>query len=218
MSYNLWWYFSTDCFFISDSHASQVLDSLKVAPAAPFALQQQYVPAILAARVEAGEPIDEPEDADDDGDKAPPPPKSKSVVNVGKSVKRKDPPQDVAQPAAKSEWTYRSARKDFIDALRKDGLSYGKAVAQWDVSMEKARLLGPLTIGELKKRRFLDKTAKGNPWFKKLQNPTNWVGSFAKCGFILDQEPWTGESSAWMWKLEKKSYADVEVSYGLDCT
>ena len=170
---------------------------MKVAPAAPFALQEQYVPAILAARVEAGEPIDDGEDADDDGDKAPP--KAKNVV---KSVKRKDPPQDVAKPASKSEWTYGAKRKEFIDAIRKDGLAYDKAVAQWDDSMEKARLLGHVSMGELKKRRFLDKTAKENPWHKKLQNLTNWVGSFAKCGLILDEETWTGESSAWMWNLK----------------
>ena len=42
--------------------------------------------------------------------------------------------------------------------------------------MEKARLLAPVTVGELKKRRFLSAGSTANPWYLKIPwaNQLSW--------------------------------------------
>ena len=142
----------------------------------PFALQSQYVPAILAARTEAGEPHDDDDDADDEKDvgKIVPPKESKSKLE--KTQKRKNPPQcaDSADvEPQKTEWQYGTIRKAYIQARREEGCSFDEAVCLWDDSMEKARYLAPCSVGELKKRRFLEKGSTENPWYKKIHGPAN---------------------------------------------
>ena len=88
---------------------SQVLESLKnVAAPEPFALQNQYVPAVLAARAQDGE--DDADDESDDGDRKAPPKKSKGKPDKPKAPKRK------AEPKPGSEWKYGSIRTGLIPA------------------------------------------------------------------------------------------------------
>ena len=66
--------------------------------------------------------------------------------------------------AQKSEWKYNETKTTFIASLKKDGLKYSEAVAEWDQSLEKKQLLGSISLPELKKRRFVDRSCKSNPW------------------------------------------------------
>ena len=62
---------------------------------------------------------------------------------------------------------------DFINGLKSDGKSFGEASKIWDESMDKAKLLSSISVGELKKRRFLPAGSVENPWYKKVHGPTN---------------------------------------------
>ena len=57
----------------------------------------------------------------------------------------------------------------FIQTKKKSGLPYKKAAELWDESDEKTQLLSLVSLGELKKRRFLERGATENPWLKKLK-------------------------------------------------
>ena len=145
---------------------SQVLESLKsVAAPEPFALQNQYVPAVLAARAQDGD--DDADDESDDGDRKAPPKKPKSKTKQSKAPKRK------AEPKPGSEWKYGSIRTGFIGARKAEGCTYAEAQRLWDESSEKASYLAPVSLGELKKRKFLPSGATSNPWFEKIHGPTN---------------------------------------------
>ena len=75
---------------------SQVLESLKnVAAPEPFALQNQYVPAVLAARAQDGE--DDADDESDDGDrKAPPKNQRVSLTSQRPPKERQNPNQGLS--------------------------------------------------------------------------------------------------------------------------
>ena len=61
-----------------------------------------------------------------------------------------------------------AAKGELVDSdlasLKKDGLKYSEAVAEWDQSLEKKQLLGSISLPELKKRRFVDRSCKSSPW------------------------------------------------------
>ena len=132
----------------------------------PFALQSQYVPAILAARAQAGEPLDDA-DEDEDADEKPASSKSKATS------KRKATPSNVQKDGmSQKKWNYSAIRKDFIQARKDEGCSYDDAVQLWDDSLDKAEYLAPVSVGELKKRRFLPAGSDKNPWYDKIHNST----------------------------------------------
>ena len=101
------------------------------------------------------------------------PPKKKP-----KSRRQNGAPKEKSEPKVPKEtgWDYSVVRKKFLAARKAEGKKYVEAVKLWDESMEKANYLGPCSVGELKKRRFLPPGSTDNPWFKKIHGPTNWVG------------------------------------------
>ncbi len=150
---------------------SQVLATLQknaeaAGSTAPFPLHSQYVPSVLAGRVDG-------EDGSDDGDdkkQLKPKPKGKPK----KKTSKVPPPKKTVKLESKPEgWCYNSIRTKFMDKLRSDGKSFVEASELWDQSMEKARYLAPCSVTELKKRRFLPKGSNTNPWLEKVNGPTN---------------------------------------------
>lgn len=122
----------------------------------PFAINQQYKVNMVEeeAEGEAGgqdmEPSSEPPKKKRRGNKHP-----KTAKTKGTSAK---------QVASESGWDYGAQKSQFIKALKADGISQSDASDKWNESAEKRAILGPLTIGELKRRRFLPKEATSNPW------------------------------------------------------
>ena len=139
----------------------------------PFPLHSQYVPAVLGAR--DGDHESESDDAQKKPRKKPNKAKAKSKGPT-KTKKGSDLPKSEVQPS--SEWQYGSIRKKYIENLRNEGKSFDEAAKMWNESTEKARYLAPVSLGQLKKRRFLEKGATRNPWYDKIHGPTNWVGTF----------------------------------------
>lgn len=78
------------------------------------------------------------------------------------------PPEKPAKKRSGSkqdpDWNYNEIRTDFIKIYREAGCKYSEAKEAWDESEEKKSLLGPLTLPELKRRRFVDKSCEANPW------------------------------------------------------
>lgn len=134
----------------------------------PFPLHSQYVPAVLGAR--DGDHESESDDAQKKPRKKPKKAKAKSKGPT-KTKKGSDLPKSEVQPS--SEWQYGSIRKKYIENLRNEGKSFDEAAKMWNESTEKARYLAPVSLGQLKKRRFLEKGATRNPWYDKIHGPTN---------------------------------------------
>ena len=155
-------------------HSTQVLNTLEknAVPSAtkPFPVEAQYVKSILAARGSDG---DEDDDKENQNTPKPKPrgkkPRStKKTKGKPKCVKKN--PDDI-----KPEWNYSSIRNQFIQAMRSQGASHAQAVKCWDCSLEKAKFLAPVSVPELRKRRFLEKGSQTNPWRERRANnaPTN---------------------------------------------
>ena len=94
-------------------------------------------------------------------------------VETTKAPKRKVPTKTVPKdeddaPASNGAWKYGEFRTSFIRGKMNDGFSYKESVNLWDESLDKAKLLGPIPIKELKRRKFLPKGADSNPWYKKI--------------------------------------------------
>ena len=146
------------------------LSKVAASPAGPFALHDQYVPNVIAARGDVpGEEHDGDDDGcDDDGDRRAPPAKPKKPKGKAKATsnpKKRNVNSD-------SGWKYGSIRNAFIKARRSEGNSYVDAQKLWDSSEDKARYLAPCSVGELKKRKFLPTGSTSNPWHEKLHGPT----------------------------------------------
>lgn len=127
-----------------------------------FPIHQQYVTAVLDAKKRAEE------SKDHDG------PDVSEPVEATKAPKRKLPkktvPKDVGDAPASTNgaWKYGEIRTSFIRGKMNDGFAYKECVNLWDESLDKAKLLGPIPIQELKRRKFLPKGADSNPWYKKI--------------------------------------------------
>lgn len=134
----------------------------------PFPLNAQYVSAIMAAKNgQAGE-----DDSENENEDTPP-----MTKKPKKTKKDKGDPSKKTLKLKESGWNYNSIRMDFINGLKSDGKSFGEASKIWDESMDKAKILSSISVGELKKRRFLPAGSVENPWYKKVHGPTNWVGA-----------------------------------------
>ena len=83
------------------------------------------------------------------------------------SVKPKKQGKTISQKTSKADpsWNYAVIRKTFIGLVRKEqGVSYQDACNLWNGSDAKKELLGPLTLAELKRRKFVEKDCEANPW------------------------------------------------------
>lgn len=112
----------------------------------PFPLKDQYVPNVRAARDAAGERDDDEEGSDEAV--APKGGKRKGLGGDGKP------------------WNYSAIRKSYMDEQKAKGLSFDEAKAMWDDSDVKRNYLGPISVQELKRRKFLSKDCTTNPWAK----------------------------------------------------
>lgn len=63
-----------------------------------------------------------------------------------------------------SSWKYGEIRGAFLASLKEQGYKFADAKAQWDQSKEKKELLSSVTLPELKRRKFVDKTCTVHPW------------------------------------------------------
>ena len=127
----------------------------------PFPLHQQYVKAVAAAAETA--PGEDGEVGDEPIGKSDPKPKG------NKNKKTDNQPSKCAKK--ESHWQYGTLRKEFIAKQMKDKVGYQDAVSMWDSSNEKAVYLSDVTVGELKRRKFLKAGATTNPWYDQL-NPS----------------------------------------------
>lgn len=161
---------------LSDSQVLATLEKNAAAASAstsPFPLHSQYVPAVLAGR--GGD--DKNEDSDVEGDSKSPKAKKKKKKDKNKKGGRKPPQKKqkgglVQEEVVEKTWCYNSIRNEFIQNLRSSGKTFKESTDLWDLSLEKAKYLAPVSVGELKKRRFLPKGSTTNPWFEKVHGPT----------------------------------------------
>ena len=120
----------------------------------PFALRQQYVNNMKAARDAAGVEADA-EVSSGESEK----PKKKPVIPKKKNTATKP------KVSGGGEWKYNSIRMDFISTLRKESnCTFKEAKDQWDGSDRKRELLSKVSLQELKRRKFVSKEADKNPW------------------------------------------------------
>ena len=130
-------------------------------PVAPFPLHQQYVSNVL--------------DSEDQGQKAVGGEKNTTAGPAkvskpdGSGATHPKPSETPDVDPKTSVWNYGSKRKAFIAGEREEGIEFVTAVNLWDDSLEKAQLLGGVSVPELKRRKFLKAGALENPWLKKLE-------------------------------------------------
>ena len=135
---------------------SEVLETMRKQGDAPkpFALKSTYVPAVEAAREEAGgEPDGEEEDLD--AEDAKPAPRKRKI--------QLDPKGE--------PWKFGEIRTEYIKKVRaEEGLSFQEATKAWDDSDVKRNYLKDVSVIELKRRKFLPKGwDKPNPWADEAQ-------------------------------------------------
>ena len=132
------------------------------APAEPFALESQYVKNIEKARAEAA---DGHNSEDDNGVGEP----AEAPAEPAGSADNGGEEHDVVEPQKKKKktnWDYNNIKTKFIQEQKDAGYTHQKAKELWDQSKEKASYLGSVSVGELKKRRFIGKDETSNPWCK----------------------------------------------------
>ena len=111
----------------------------------PFALKDKYVPAISAARAAAGqEEMEEPED-----EEACDPPAKRKAKDMHPN----------GEP-----WDFAGVRSAYMKNQKAQGLSFKDAKQSWDQSDEKRLYLKDVSVKELKRRKFIPKGCKTNPW------------------------------------------------------
>ena len=132
---------------------------------ASFPLNLQYIKSVKHARAAAAAAkqeqggaaaADEEEEESDEVSEQPKRGKKKPSKKVSKK-------KNVSKKG-ETQWNYGEIRTNFIKQARVDGLSFAAAKDLWDGSQEKRDLLGPLTLPELKRRKFVDKDCQSNPW------------------------------------------------------
>ena len=129
---------------------SQVLETLRSVGTAPkpFALKEQYIPAVAAARAAAGV-----EEAESEDEAAPGPSARKRKSNPGCDHDQSTP------------WNYADVKNKWIDKCRIDqNVSFKDAKTMWESSDAKRNYLKHVSLKELKRRKFLPKGATTNPW------------------------------------------------------
>lgn len=122
-----------------------------------FPLSDQYVKTVKRAKDAEG-CLSEP-DSEDAHEK---PKKPKKSTKAQKRTTKRDGKAKVEK--VESSWKYNEIRSSFIKSARGKGMDYNRAKGLWNESRERKELLGSLTLCELKRRKFVDKTCKTNPW------------------------------------------------------
>ena len=131
-----------------------------------FPLKAQYLKSMREAREAAGGGH-----SDDEMSSAG---ESEKVKHV-KKPQSKNPPQKkrksdskVSQKRGAGEgpaWNYNQVRMEFIKDVRaKLHCSFSSAKSLWDSSAKKKALLATLSLQELKRRKFVDKSCACHPW------------------------------------------------------
>ena len=130
---------------------------------APFAQSEQYKKAF-----KKDPPQPDPEVAEK--------PAPKTTLKPGKKKKQrpelKNVPKDEAVAGASNglggykAHEYSGLRKDFIAKAKEAGATHAEASGQWDSSEQKRLLLCHMSVGELKRRRFITKEETTNPFLK----------------------------------------------------
>ena len=124
-----------------------------------FPLHSQYVAKMKASREAAAEGEGGDQAVDSSGDEGSEKPR-KSKKKPTKEARKATTPSG-------SPWNYNSIRLSFIHAARKEkGLNFKAAKELWDHSQEKRDFLAPISLAELKRRKFVAKSCAANPWAK----------------------------------------------------
>ena len=85
-----------------------------------------------------------------------------------KPAKLKDPGRSDIRQGSYSPKVYSDRATAFIKCKRKDGATNSEAQEMWLQSHERATMLANLSVGELKRRRFVPKGTVENPFAAKL--------------------------------------------------
>lgn len=139
-----------------DTEVLQSLQKSMEKPPKPFPLSDQYVNAVAPtdANLEGGE----------EATGTPPEPKKRKT-----NCQKKNPPKKLdkndSDDLAKPDWNYSQIRSEWIKEYRdKNSVGFAEAKTAWDSSAAKKQYLGPVSIQELKRRKFLSKDSEVNPW------------------------------------------------------
>ena len=95
--------------------------------------------------------------------------KTEKKTEEAKEAKKKKKPEkeekvEVGKDEVYSAHRYSELRTTYIKEQKDQGATHKAAVDAWDKGQIKKQVLGNLSLGELKRRRFVDKTAEANPW------------------------------------------------------
>ncbi len=93
---------------------------------------------------------------------------STPAVGQGNVETESDESEQETRPSTKkgtgSSWNYGKVRMGFLASLKEQGHKFVDAKALWDKSEEKRKLLSTLSLPELKRRKFVEKTCDVHPW------------------------------------------------------
>lgn len=90
--------------------------------------------------------------------------KKRGPAQVADAKRAEAPVCQASETEVYSPQRYSLLRKDFIDKACQNGSTFSEAKGLWDDSALKRQLLGPVSLPELKKRRFVSKECQSNPW------------------------------------------------------
>ena len=144
----------------------------KAEPTKPFKICETYKSAWESRAAEAGHDGEGQDEEEKPPVVKPEARKSKAKKKSGKAKKSKNliscEPKNLKKRtysgSAYQPHVYREEKGKFIVAARDKGVSYTNANMAWNLSKEKAALLGGLSVPELVRRRFLPKGSASNPW------------------------------------------------------
>lgn len=83
---------------------------------------------------------------------------------AGKASEAESDAPKAPSKRSESSWNYGEIRGAFLASLKEQGYKFVDAKAQWDESKEKKELLSSISLPELKRRKFVDKTCTVHPW------------------------------------------------------
>ena len=159
---------------ITDLHSTPWLNSLlevlqflkeslsKPAPV-PFAQSAQYKKNMTRDEGDQNEDEDE-RPAQARTQRKPKKKNKKSKKGPAQICKAAKQPVAASETEEYSPHRYTLLRKNFIDTLKNDGVSFKSAVEDWNNSKLKRQLLCNVPLNELKRRRFVPKEYQKNPW------------------------------------------------------
>lgn len=134
-------------------------------PPKPFAQSAQYKKNFNKEvdTTDGGE-IDDPGAPTDKPKKKKSPKKKKKRPEV-KNLKKVNLEDEAMNDTGYAPQEYSKLRQQFINTIKDDrGLSHTEAVEAWNQSRQKRILLAPVSVSELKRRKFIPKGCDHNPW------------------------------------------------------